>query len=160
VSRIQRFKELLSAAAVALGVCIAPLPSVSAAEIEQSATADGLTAHLGLVPAVIVRGSQPHSDRPMHGRVPKGAHEYHLLVAIFDAATGARMSDATVSAQVSGVGLAGASKKLETMQIAGTTTYGGFFDLPGADLYTIKITIERPGSQRAVTMIFRYDHRR
>jgi hypothetical protein len=96
----------------------------------------------------------------MHGGVPGGVHEHHLVVAIFDAATGARVADAAVRAQVSGVGLAGSSKTLEAMQIAGTTTYGAFFDLPGADLYTIKVTIARPGSQHPVAVTFKYDHRR
>jgi len=45
------------------------------------------------------------------------------------------------------------------MQIAGTTTYGGFFDLPGADLYTVKLTVARGGASPAVFQ-FKYDHRR
>jgi hypothetical protein len=155
---IRLLKALLRAAAVA--VCIVPLGSVLAAEGGQSKTADGLTAYLGVVPAEIVKGSQPHSGPQMHGRVPKGTHQYHVVVALFDAATGARISDAAVSAQISGIGLAGTSKNLDAMLIAGTTTYGAFFDLPGADLYTIRVTIERPSAQRAVVMSFRYDHRR
>jgi hypothetical protein len=45
------------------------------------------------------------------------------------------------------------------MSIADTTTYGGFFDLPGADYYTISLTIQRAGSQRPVLLDFKYDHR-
>jgi hypothetical protein len=55
----------------------------------------------------------------MHGHVPKGPHEYHLVAAVFDAATGARVSDAAVTAEVSGLGLSGSKRKLEPMQIAG-----------------------------------------
>ena len=32
--------------------------------------------------------------------------------------------------------------------------------LPGADLYTIRLTIRRPSSQRSVVLDFKYDHRR
>jgi hypothetical protein len=46
------------------------------------------------------------------------------------------------------------------MQIAGTTTYGNFFHLPGYDLYIVKLAIERPGAARTVVMDFKYDHRR
>ena len=95
----------------------------------------------------------------MHSRIPKGPHEYHLVAAVFDAATGARVSDAAVTAEVSGLGLSGSKRKLELMQIAGTTTYGGFVDLPGLDLYTVKLIVERSGASPAVLQ-FKYDHRR
>jgi hypothetical protein len=121
----------------------------------------GLTVYLGVVPAEIVKGPLPHSaQRPMHGRIPRGPHEYHLVAAIFDAATGTRVSDASVSARLSGIGLSGEEKNLEPMQLSGTTTYGAFFSLPGRDLYTIRLAITRLGTQQPVTVDFRYDHRR
>lgn len=132
-----------------------------AADTDQSKTAGGVRVYLGVVPAEIVKGlaaGRP-TKPPMHGGVPKGAHEYHLVAAVFDAASGARISDAVVTAEVSGLGLAGGKEKLEPMQIAGTTTYGGFVDLPGFDLYTVKLTVERSGASPAVLQ-FRYDHRR
>jgi hypothetical protein len=95
----------------------------------------------------------------MHGRIPKGPHEYHVVAAVFDTASGARVSDAAVTAQVSGLGLSGTSKKLGPMEIAGTTTYGGFFNLPGRDRYTVKLTIERSVGAKPVVLEFKYDHR-
>lgn len=132
----------------------------AAAQNGGSKTNGGLTVYLGVVPAEIVKGPSPHSaEKPMHGRVPRGAHEYHVVAAVFDAATNARVSDAAVTAQVSGLGLSGGSKKLEPMEIAGTTTYGAFFDLPGRDLYTVKLTVERTGTVRPAIFQFKYDHR-
>ena len=123
-------------------------------------SAGGLTVYVGVVRAEIAKGppSKP-SAPPMHGSVPRGSHEYHVVAAIFDAATKERISDAAVTAKVSGVGLVGSQKTLEQMSIADTTTYGGFFDLPGADFYTISLTIQRAGSQRPVLLDFKYDHR-
>jgi hypothetical protein len=95
----------------------------------------------------------------MHGRIPRGPHEYHVVAALFDTATGVRISDAAVTAQISGLGLSGSSKKLERMEIAGSTTYGAFFNLSGRDLYTVKLTIERSSSPRPLTFNFKYDHR-
>jgi hypothetical protein len=128
---------------------------------EQSKTAGGFRVYLGVVPAEIVKGlgAAGSKEPPMHGGVPGGAHEYHLVAAVFDAANGARISDAAVTAQVSGLGLSGSTMKLEPMQISGTTTYGGFVNLPGSDLYTVKLMVERAGAQPAVLQ-FRYDHRR
>ena len=146
----------LSAACIAYG----STGLANAAETDLSKTAGGVTVYLGVVPAEIVKGLPAGSstERPMHGRIPKGPHENHVVAAVFDAASGARVSDAVVTAEVSGLGLAGARKKLEPMQIAGTTTYGAFFDLPGFDIYTVKLTIERRDSSPAVLQ-FKYDHR-
>ncbi len=130
------------------------------AQDSQQRTIGNLSVYIGVVPAEIVKGPGPHSgERPMHGRIPKGQHRYHVIAALFDVATGARISDARVSAQVSGLGLAGTRKPLEAMQIAGTTTYGNFFRLPGRDLYTIRLMVERPGMAPLVSVDFKYDHR-
>jgi hypothetical protein len=135
--------------------------SVQPAAAQDNKTAGGLTVYLGVVPAEMIRGPSPHSaEQPMHGGAPRHRHQYHIAAAVFDAVTNARISDATVTAQVSGLGLSGTTKTLEPMQIADTITYGGFFDLPGADLYTIRLMIQRPGSRRPVVLDFKYDHRR
>ncbi len=144
-------------------LCIAPAFSgvAVAADTDQSKTAGGVTVYLGVVPAEIVKGlpASGNTKPSMHGRIPRGPHEYHIVAAVFDAASGARISDAVVTAQVSGLGLSGSKSQLEPMQIAGTTTYGGFFNLPGYDLYTVKLTVERRGASPAVLQ-FRYDHSR
>jgi hypothetical protein len=140
--------------------CLLFVGTVTAANSEEAKTSGGLTVYLGVVPAEIVKGPSPHSaERPMHRRIPRGPHEYHVVAAIFDA-SGARISDATVTAQVSGVGLSGARKNLEPMQMAGTTSYGAFFSLPGRDLYAIRLAIMRPGVPQLVNADFKYDHRR
>ena len=153
--------RLFAMVVMALWVSVAPSRRpATAADNGQFKTTDGLAVYLGVVPAEIIKGPPPHSaERPMHGHIPKGAHEYHIVAAVFDATTSARVSNASVTAQVSGLGLSGPSKMLEPMEIAGTTTYGGFFDLPGRDLYTVKLSIERSGGARPVIMQFKYDHR-
>lgn len=64
-----------------------------------------------------------------------------------------------MTAEVSGLGLSGSKNQIEPMQIAGTATYGGFFDLPSSDFYTLKLTVERSGTGSAV-LGFKFDHRR
>jgi hypothetical protein len=146
--------------AAAIGMCLMLWMGVAvAAQDANYKTAGGMAAYLGVVPAELVKGPGPHSaEKPMHGRIPKGQHEYHIVVAIFDARTGARISDATVSAKISGLGLSGDRKVLEPMKIADTVTYGGFFNLT-RDIYTIRLTVQRPGAQ-PISLDFRYDHRR
>lgn len=148
-------------AVIVAGSAVAVSGAAVQAADDYTRSADGLTAYLGVMPAEIVRGHPPgHPEQAMHGGTPKGSHQYHVVAALFDSASGARISDATVTAQISGLGLAGSKAKLEPMEIAGTISYGGFFNLPGRDLYTVRLTIERPGAARAVELNFKYDHRR
>lgn len=149
-----------AAMGIALGLWLAlAIQAKAAAEDAQVKTAAGLTGYLGVFPAELVKGPAPHSgEAPMHGRVPKGPHEFHLVIALFDAASGARISDALVTAKVSGLGLSGAQKTFEAMKIAETITYGAFFNL-ARDIYTVRITVQRPGA-KPVVMDFKYDHRR
>jgi hypothetical protein len=149
---------LLAALFVATGADVESTLSGGASEDAQSKTADGLTVYFGVMPAAIVKGLAAHtSEPPMHGGAASGTHEYHMVVAVFDAATNARISDATVTAKVSGLGLSGPEQTLKAMKIADTVTYGTFFDLP-PDLYTISLMVQRPKSQ-PVAVNFTYDHR-
>jgi hypothetical protein len=141
-------------AVILAGSAIAGTAALAQAADDYTRTAGGLAVYLGVLPAEIIKG-QP----VMHGGTPAGRHEHHIVVAIFDAASGARVSDATVTARVSGLALSGSEKTLEPMNIGDTITYGGFFNLPGLDLYTIRITVRRTGSQQPVVLDFRYDHR-
>jgi hypothetical protein len=134
------------------GATIVPAALAQTAD-DYRRTTGGLTIYLGVMPAEIIKGLPA-----MHGDVPAGPHEYHVVTAIFDATSGARVSDATVTAKVSGLGLSGPERTLEP-SIADTITYGGFFSLPGRDLYTIELAIRRSLTQQPVVVAFKYDHR-
>ena len=126
----------------------------------QYRVARGLAVYIGLVPSGIVRGHLPtHPERTMHGGPTYGSHDYHLVAAAFDAATGARVSDAKVSAGIAGLGLGAKWTRLEPMQMAGAMSYGAFVTFPGADRYTIQIEIVRDGSD-PVRLDFPYQHGR
>lgn len=139
-----------------LAVVIPAWSPAKAAESGDTKSAGGLTVYLGVVPAEITKNPPPHlAERPMHGGAPKGQHERHVVVAVYDSAGNTRIADATVTARVSG--LLDPQKILEPMTIANTVTYGAYYNMP-ADLYTISVTIRRADSQ-AVVLDFKYDHR-
>lgn len=146
-------RVLLSAA---LATAVVPA-SVFADVHEHTKTVSGLTVYLGLVPAQIVRGHPGrHPEAQAHGGAPRGEHVYHLIVAVFDTASGARVEDAKVAARVSSLGLAGPHRGLEPMKIADTVTYGNYFNLPGRGRYRVDVEVERP--QGTVAFEFAYDH--
>lgn len=122
--------------------------------------AGGLAVYLGVVPASVVRGHPlGHTEGTMHGGADPGSHEQHLVVAVFDAVTGARIENAQVAASIEGLGHVGRQRvELEPMAIAGTITYGGFIKLPGNDQYRIQVDITVPGRSGSVTLEFASEH--
>jgi hypothetical protein len=156
-------KGYLGIAFIALCVAVTASSQIAlAAEDTQNyKVAGGLAVYLGVVPAQMIQGHpSSHPERQMHGGPPRGPHDHHIVVSVFDAASGARIEDAIVTAKVTGLGLSGSQQQLEAMAIANTITYGGYFRLPEAALYTVRVTIQRPQAERAVGVEFKYDLRR
>lgn len=150
---------ILGLACVALGLWAgATMPHARAAEEAPGLqTVGGLTVYLGVLPAAMVQGHQKgHTEAAMHGGVPSGRHAYHVIAAVFDATTGERIEDADIQARVSPLGLAGVTRQLEPMAIAGTITYGNYFTLDGSGTFRIDLTITHPSP---LHMEFTYDHR-
>lgn len=113
-----------------------------ASAAEQRKMVDGMEIYYGVVPAEVISNQSATHDPKMH-RGQTGSH--HLVVALFDAKTGQRISDATVDATVTPLGLAATGKRLEPMLINQTTTYGNFFDFPsGSGPFHITLNITRP----------------
>ena len=99
----------------------------------------------------MVRGhSKGHEEAKMHGGVPKATNTKHLMVALFDAASGERIVDAKVSATLGEVGLKPESKALEAFTIADALTYGNYFRLEPKATHRLRIDINRPSAKATV----------
>ena len=159
-ARPELWRGLFVVLATALWLAAIWFTPASAEENENYKVAQGLGVYLGVLPAAIARGHlESHPEATMHGGPPRGTHEYHIIIAVFEAATGARIENAKVTATVSGLGHVGQnSLELEPMAIAGTVTYGGFVDLPGNDRYDIAVDISVPGRPAPARVSFTYQH--
>ena len=121
-------------------------------------TAGGLTVYLGVLPGALIRGHDAGTPAAMHGGARTTPATHHVTVAVFDAATGARITDAIVTAAVSERLGAPTTRRLERMTVAGALTYGNFFTLSSGDApVTIGIRIER-GGRAPVQLQFAYRH--
>lgn len=130
-----------------------PGGGTSAAESSYRQIVDGIAVYFGIVPAELVRGHPPeHSEGQMHGGAPAG--ENHIMVALFERASGQRITDAEVTAAVSGKGMKRLSKRLDPMTVAGVLTYGSYFAMLGTGPYRIEVEIRRPGAARALRASF------
>src|SRR3974390_2942013 len=116
---------------------------------------DGVAIYIGVVPGEIIRGHpKEHPEGAMHGGVGSTGSTYHLMVALFDAKTGDRITDAEVRARGTPVGMSTEDKKLETMTIADAVTYGNFFVMSGSGPFRIALQIRRPNAPRTIEAQF------
>ena len=119
-------KVIIAAAATFVLASAAPAKSDAL-----SKTVAGVDFYLGVIPAEIILGHPAeHPESIMHGSARKSSGSRHIVVALFDAETSERITDAKVSARVEQLGLTVEQKDLEPMQIAGTVSYGNFFAMP------------------------------
>ena len=120
---------MLSRRGVLSGSCAAmaalALPMIANAQSyvdENSRVVGGVLGYLGVLPAAMILGHpESHSEATMHGGATARRHQYHLVLALFDAASGARIETARVSVVIMGLGHTGKTRlDLDPMMIADT----------------------------------------
>jgi hypothetical protein len=124
-------------------------------------TVDGMIVDLGVLPAELVKGhsTTPGDPNALHGGTPPNSSSHHIVVALFDAKTGARITDARIRA---GVGDRSYNHAPDTvlapMEINGAMSYGAFFLMQGTGVWRIHLEIARPGAVAPVPADFAYEH--
>lgn len=139
-------------------VLLALLATGSAFAADTVQNVGGLTIYLGVLPAEMLKGRPAnHAESTMHGGAPADAgRQRHVLIAVFDAASGARIEDAVVTAKVGEPGLAKVEKRLEPMPIAGAASYGNYFSMSSPGTYQIEVRVVQPSTGRTVDARFTY----
>lgn len=161
-------------AAAGLTAALAVPAKTSAGVVEGAKAASDLMIYLGVVPAATVRGHpKGHSEAQMHGGPPASDHSMHIVAAVFDRSSGARITKANVSAHITEPGGLQRRVPLEPMTVAGALTYGGFAKFQRGINYRIGIKVDRPAHMeppkppqvqgrmhrvQAVTAHFSYTH--
>jgi uncharacterized protein involved in high-affinity Fe2+ transport len=90
--------------------------------------------------------------------VPLAPSQYHVMVALYDATSGQRITDAVVRARVTSANGTSREKDLEPMSGADSMTYGNFFAMPETGDYTVILDIYRPSLSHVVEA--RLDYKR
>ena len=145
----------LGLASLLLAACSRDLP-------RSMQTVDGMTIYLGVIPAELVRGhsTAPGDPQALHGGTPLDRSSHHIVVALFDAKSGARVTDAEIRAAVRDRSGSHASDAvLAPMEINGAMSYGNFFLMEGTGLWRIQLEIRRPGAAHPVAADFAYEHK-
>lgn len=105
----------------------------------------GLEIDYAIIPASTLK-AYPLGDeeRNMHGGIPNNPHANHFMVAVFDAQTHQRISEASISASVWEIGANGQTRMLEPMDIESAVTYGNYFDIWPATHYRVTMSVTAP----------------
>ena len=124
---------------------------------------EGLTVYLGVVPAAISRGHAPdHVEARMHGGAPRPSlHNVHIVAAVFNKTSVARLQNIRVEARIHGTGNNRWTVPLTPMTVNGALTFGGYTSLGREEDVMITLDIVRPERAprtRTTTVQFRYVH--
>ena len=140
-----------------LGIVLAAAAARAPADpLHQSA--GGYSIYVGVVSAGIMAFRQDHGELRMHGGVPAGLDQHHVLVSLFDAKSGERVADAEITARVTGLRQP-EEKRLLHVPLGGEIAYGNFFRMRQGERYRIELVIRRAGSAQPITAGFDYRHR-
>lgn len=126
---------------------------------EWSATADGVTGYFGVVPAQLARDTLPahgKSERDPHGRLTATGGDHHFIVALFEAADGQRISEASVVAEHRADGGSAERKQLDAMRIGDTISFGNFFDLDARRRHEFTVEVTQPAHEQPIRLRFTY----
>ena len=147
-------------AAFGLALTAAVMLFVGTAAADHSSgykAADGLTIYYAVIPAEVLRAYPKGSPEAIaHRSIPRGKNVDHLLIAVFEGKSMARITDARVTVRVREIGLGWAKKRLEPMMLYDASTYCNFFTFDNHATYTIAIEVRRPESSAVVTTEFEY----
>ncbi|APR40194.1 hypothetical protein BTO02_24895 [Paraburkholderia sp. SOS3] len=132
-------------------------------DLSRKVTAHGLTVHYGVVPASKAAEADPTAASNAGGTRPNA---YHLTVAIFDTATGKRVSDASVIASVKGprgyethFHARPIRKHLDVDKAGNDVTYGNDFEMPWSGIYHVALAITQKDQPKPTNIRFDYEHR-
>ena len=150
------FAMMHTLCAVLLMCVVMPAYSEETGSLHQAVA--GVEIYLGVVPAAMVRDHpRQHPEGRMHGGTT--GRGYHVMVALFEAKTGARITDAQVGARLVSSTQSAPETKLEPMTIAGAQTYGNYFDMAPGGSYRIDVSIRRPGVAEPIHATFHWTAR-
>ncbi len=116
----------------------------------QSQVVAGLKFDYGVVPGASVNEHpSDHPERTMHQGPPAAPYSFHVVLALFDAKSGARIKDADVSLELSGPGhgVGRVIIPLEPMAQVADTTFGGYVSLPASAKHRLTFDVAHAGGR-------------
>lgn len=140
---------------VAAGLCLL-MSNALASDAALSKSIDGIEIHMGITHAGLP-GQDMSAQQMVKAHGLRGK-KHHITVALFDAKTGQRITDARVIAQIGEMGLSSNKKNLKQEKYGDAVSYGRDFYLSKEGPYWIDLKIHRNGVKQATTAHFDWKH--
>jgi cytochrome c5 len=119
------------------------------------ASAGGLDVYLGRLSAEQMRAYPAGSpEAKMHGGIPSGSGYHHINVSVFDTASQAQVTGATVEFEYEQLGMGREKKTLEAATVAGQTSYGAYVRLAPRSTYNFLVRVRKPGAKQEAEVRF------
>lgn len=138
-------KVLITFGAIAAAALAFPVAA------QQMKTVRGIVVNIGIVSAVMAEHADAQHGAHTGGH---GAGMEHIVVALAEGKSGARIADADVTIEVKNPKGAVQKKPLLAMTTAGYPDYSEVFDFGRSGKYTLTVLIKRNGAAKPVAATF------
>jgi len=126
----------------------------AAADSSRHQRSNDVDIYLAVIPAEITQ-----QDSAMQASFKQHETRYHVIVALFDAASGKRITNARVHATVSMLGEhVKQDKNLDPMLIMDVASYGNYFVMSEPGKYRLRFKLEMPTRKYDTTADFQFDN--
>ena len=153
---LTQFRRVVAASSLIIALALSACER--AASEDRSQVVDGLRFDYGVTQSDTVRAHpSDHPEGAMHQGPPAAPDSYHVVLALFDVKSGARIKDADVTLELSGPGhgVGRVTMPLEPMAQVADVTYGGYVSLPASAKYRLTFDAAHAGG-RAGTVKARF----
>lgn len=151
---MSRVLALILAAAV-----FAASPAGAVEEETYRKRAGQFSVYLTVMPSEVIRGRvQPDAPGASPQRPPAARDTHHVMVSIFDSASGLRLSGLKVKARVALLGFSGEKRDLEPISITGEVAYANSFPMLGRGPFRIDVEFQAHDATHAQQATFYFTH--
>lgn len=139
---------------IVVTICLLMATALVPAQAQSRLERSGVTLYWGLVPAAVV--ADKHALAELHGGPPRGGGQvHHLVVALYESASGRRIEDAVVRAQLSETGIVDEPPKfLLPMKVNEQSSYGQVFGMAKDGPYRFKVWVRLAQRQDDIEFAF------
>lgn len=128
-----------------------------ATQIPGSDRSGDVVAYVGIMPAAVARARMVTDASSEHPALEGTVDSHHLVVALFDATSGARIERATVVATHTPPRSSPVQRTLFPMRTGEVVSFGGEFEISRGPGHVFEIEARRPGHP-PVRFTFGYDN--
>ena len=137
----------------------AALPAGAAEEIAYRKLAGRFSVYLSVMPSEVIRGPlQPDIPGTSPQRPYAARDTHHVVVSIFDAASGLRVGSLKVEARVAAPGLSGEKRELEPTSFAGQAVYANSFPMLGRGPFRVDVEFQAHDRVHRQEVTFYFTH--